>query len=312
MKSASRLLVGPVAWGLAACATDQPQATPEAMAPPPGIQRTQSEASWRIGPSVDPAVVAAIRAGVRAGEERFGRHGPLVVYVLDGADDNAALVRDFAARCYRPADERSREEQLASAIEHFEVPASEGEVYLSPQLDAEVPFAAMVFVNAAPPPGQSNLGHEATMAAHEYAHLYQAAFPHAADTHEGSGVPGPAWIAEGAASYFALANGVERGWIEGELHEHLAAVDAAYRAARAAHGLGLRMGETYHGVADELVHAVVYDGGCAAVAALIELAGAEAFWEEYYERLPREGWEAAFEHSFGLTPAAFYARFDAP
>lgn len=127
--------------------------------------------------------------------------------------------------------------------------------------------------------------------AHEYVHALQ-------DELSG-GALGPRWMVEGGAVHFEYLYDHAVGW---------RAIQDALSTLESARGIR----ESLEDIETDIVATDFekYALGHLATRHLITLAGEEALWDFYRQRVSTSSWESAFEEAFGLSVQEFYAAFE--
>jgi predicted phosphodiesterase len=159
---------------------------------------------------------------------------------------------------------------------------------------------------------------------HEYMHAYQTAHGYEKEAVHGNKMgqslwTGPAWWREGSAVLVAglyccrhpeLYKKLKKPYpweaFSREMNRNL----KMYRKA----GTNIRKGVTHDDWGrlekSKLVHPVIYAGGSAACALLLQKAGSLRRFMEFFPLVPELGWKDAFEKHFEITLEEFYKEFD--
>tara|TARA_B100000686_G_C16730735_1_gene940521 strand:+ start:86 stop:1126 length:1041 start_codon:yes stop_codon:yes gene_type:complete len=175
---------------------------------------------------------------------------------------------------------------------------------------------------------------QALVAIHEYFHCHQAGLikrfeslnqfgwpTYRYPNHErGVGVPGPNWLVEGAASYFAANFAAKKGYVNYK-NEMRGALDLARAAVKKGAKLQKYISQNQSRARNDSFE---YHGGQWAMAYLAhkknsnrqvfinyyrDIAELEQIWRKK-GRL-NYGWQKSFQKNFGMTPKAFYKAFHA-
>jgi len=281
----------------------------------------------------------AVRSGVTrallAAAGEWGNYGPLEYWVL-GTDAEAA--QDLARRfCERRAERGDMETDdcLAEArregrdhnFEYYRRIGADalasGRGGSSMGLNGNRGWGIHLFSSSYPFGFDRLLGispaQEQVTVLHEYFHAVQSAHIHTRDHYRRNELMGPVWFVEGAAYYMSEFT-APRLWATGAL-ERLEGpgrpsfeegfrywlTSAKERVARSCPGVKLHEFTYQHHC-----EGAAFDLGAWAIAYLLADVGQDALLETFYPCLEQLGWEGAFQHTFGRTPAEFsdeFARF---
>lgn len=277
-------------------------------------------------------VHSGVTRALLAAAEEWGNYGPLEYWVL-GTDPQAAadLARRFCERRAERGDlpleyclaEAQREDRDHNFEYYRRIGAdaiASGQPSSSMGLNGNRDWGIHLFSSSYPFGFDRALdvgpGQEQIIVLHEYFHAVQSAHIHTRDHRLREELMGPVWFVEGAAYYMSEVT-ARRLWATGALERlegpHVPPFKESFRRwlthskERVARSCpGIRLHEfTYQNHCE----GAAFDLGAWAIAYLLHDVGQDALLETFYPNLEALGWEGAFEHTFGRTPAEFSEEF---
>lgn len=251
-----------------------------------------------------------LRTGIDTTREYLGNYGPLCVYII--GQENDELKSDSVTKGIIDAYCKNRHSESGDNLQgclkgngaSLITRAREGstEAYLSYVDFTPSPLSELVFIN----PHGFPMPYLYTRGIHEYAHVYQRAFPST-----------PTWLTEGGAEFLAFYIGSEHKWInfEESMKESMKMAKSVKKEEASLIDFeDVGKIEKERPFLKKYYRHLAYDAGAWAVALLInrsESRSVKRFAKDFYPMVEKNGWRLAVS-KYGNFKSIndFYSKFD--